>query len=316
MKMNEYKVKISKPLIPQAVKAFREVQAALQEPDSKAKKKILWVAGIFVLFFCLYCMLIPKNHPVERRSKADTAQKENADYEMENRQVFTGEMIRSISKPLFKSPQKFRSDPEVNRQKEVSTPVQGGNMAVPAQGRMSDCRQSTRLNVPPASLLEGHLDGTVVASSIQIPVVAIIDEDFEYQGRVIVPRGSKILGHNAGIQGGNRLLVQFYCLVEPDGATMFSLNGVALDGDKAMGIKGEASRGAVYNLGTSLASTMLGMGMGSAIGGDNSLFGEVANRTIQSATQDLSSTLSHTGESSITVTLDPNVSVKVLVNGY
>ncbi|MDP2599266.1 MAG: TrbI/VirB10 family protein, partial [Deltaproteobacteria bacterium] len=244
-------------------------------------------------------------------SKNTPSSDKNPD-ETEQREYFTAEKVRSISGFTKTKPQEDFFD--------AGNMGTSGNMEVLKNTGDSTFSESRQIAVPPASVLEAHIDGKIVASSTPLPVVAFVDRDFEDNGKILVPAGAKLLGQTAGIQGKNRVLIRFDKIMIPGENGTYDLLGVAVDQDKSIGLPGEADEDSVYQMGTSFASTMVGLGMDSVMAENQSLFGELARQTMQNSKEGLSSAMgqnNYTGGQSYTVTLPINMPIQVLVTqGY
>ncbi|MDO8526751.1 MAG: TrbI/VirB10 family protein [Deltaproteobacteria bacterium] len=267
------------------------------------------------LLIIILCSVIYFHQPTEIPNTKETEHTLSADAgtnETEKREHFTAEKVRSISGFTPNKPQEDFFDSG-----NMGT---GGTMEVLKNTGDSTSSESRQISVPPASVLEAHIDGKIVASTTPLPVVAFVDRDFENNGKLLVPTGAKLLGQTAGIQGKNRVLIRFDKIIIPGESGTYDLLAVAVDQDKSIGLPGEADEDNVYQMGTSFASTMVGLGMDSVMGENRSLFGELARQTMQNSKEGLSSAMgqnNYTGEQSYTVTLPTNMPIQILVTqGY
>ena len=311
--MEEYKLPVGKAPKKEILKDWKQKNKEMQDTSPQTRRKIFIGIIAFVLVAGTYLCFFKKPPEMAPNQNLNPMRQEVED-ELKNHQVFTADVIRSASTPIeginrHDSTQATSGDPYHN------------NMLVLKEAFQSGLHNRPEISIPPASILTAHLERNVAASTIQTPVVAIVDEDLENGEKVIVPSGTKLMGHTLGIQGNDRVLIQFNSLLLPDNSTVYSFSGVAVDEDETQGVVGEKSRGTIYKAGTSLASTMLGLGVDSALTDNQSVFGQVIRQTAQNTTQDLSSMMSEStngAEQSVVVTLAKDTPVKVLVtdNNY
>lgn len=307
-------IRIGKPANPKAVKDFFERQEKIADSAERTRKRvalaIIPLTAIFIAY-SVYTNFFSENSSKAQVFIPDIETRE----QLENREIITPEFLISLSesgnsnKPSFT--QEARSVEDIrfgaNSRMQVLEPKGPGDGA-----------SLNSLTIPPGSVLEAHIDGQVDTSSFKTPVVAVVDHDFEYQGKVVVPKNSKLFGDTFGIQAGNRVMIRFDKLAFPNGYAQYRLYGIARDENDRVGVAGEVQRGNVYKAGTSFASTMLGIGAGSFIDAGDSVFNDIAGRTIQNTTQDLSLELSNnrSEQDAITVSLPAEVPIRVLVIEY
>jgi hypothetical protein len=103
----------------------------------------------------------------------------------------------------------------------------------PAQG--SSRRQNTLANHEPeielglatGSRLRARLE-SAVSTAAQMPVLAVIEYNYERGGEIIVPAGAKAVGHVQQADRSGYMTIQFDSLMMPDG-TAVPIQGVATD---------------------------------------------------------------------------------------
>lgn len=96
--------------------------------------------------------------------------------------------------------------------------------------------RAAKLPLPANSYVRAYLEREISAENYNIPVTAICYADMTYNGKVLIPSGSKLIGQT-GRASGNRVGVSFSNVVFPNG-NEYSVSGVALGDDNGGGIAG------------------------------------------------------------------------------
>jgi hypothetical protein len=139
--------------------------------------------------------------------------------------------------PLYKSSGDGSTSPaDVNkaeRQALEASSVVYSRDAHPTQG--SSVHQNTlahhepemELGLVTGSRLRARLE-SAVSTAVRMPVLAVIEYNYEREGEIIVPAGAKAVGHVQQADRSGYMTIQFDSLMMPDG-TAVPIQGVATD---------------------------------------------------------------------------------------
>lgn len=83
------------------------------------------------------------------------------------------------------------------------------------------------LGLPPGTRLRAHLE-SVVSTAVKTPVVAVIEYNYEHNGELLIPAGTKIVGQLQSADRSGYIGVHFDTLLLPDGTNM-SIEAAATD---------------------------------------------------------------------------------------
>ncbi|MEQ1664559.1 MAG: TrbI/VirB10 family protein [Bdellovibrionales bacterium] len=126
------------------------------------------------------------------------------------------------------------------------------------QGQVISRKDAARSEyvIPSGSRVMVVLDGNLNSELTQSPVVSILKNGFSFQGRTLLPAGSKILGRVGPGQDSDRISVNFDQVVFPNGHQM-AITGVAMMPDGSPGVVGEFHSGRGYKIAGALGSSFL-----------------------------------------------------------
>lgn len=83
------------------------------------------------------------------------------------------------------------------------------------------------LGLPPGTRLRAHLE-SAVSTAVKTPVVAVIEYNYEHNGELLIPAGSKVVGLLQSADRFGYIGVHFDTLLLPDGTSM-SIEAAATD---------------------------------------------------------------------------------------
>lgn len=96
--------------------------------------------------------------------------------------------------------------------------------------------------LPQGTIFPARLLNRIVSSDANTPVIAQLTEDAAFDGSVVIPADSRLLGQATFDESGKRLQLRFTTTVFPDG-TEHGLSAMALEGDGSAGLAGEYDSG-------------------------------------------------------------------------
>jgi hypothetical protein len=113
------------------------------------------------------------------------------------------------------------------------------------------------LGLPSGTKIPALLSNRVFSFNVAAPVLAIIAKDFIWQGEVVIPKDSRILGEASVLKSLDRINVTFDILIFPDGREM-RIRGMALSEDGSNGIKGRVEKHRDVKVLKAIGETLLG----------------------------------------------------------
>jgi type IV secretory pathway VirB10-like protein len=136
--------------------------------------------------------------------------------------------------------------PNTAIQRKIASSKQYSAPAGSEQGQIISRKERSKSEyvLPAGSKIPALLDGDLNSELSQSPVTATLTNSFSFQGRTLLPAGTRILGHLAQGQDSDRIGAMFDQFVLPNGHQI-SIQGVATMLDGSTGIVGEfhSSRG-------------------------------------------------------------------------
>jgi len=132
----------------------------------------------------------------------------------------------------------------------------------------------------------------IFSFNLATPVIAEIESDVSYLGKVVVPKGSKIIGTSSVVKSADRVNVNFNTVVFPNGYEI-AFQGIALDTNGVAGIRGKVKK----QRATLPAQVILGS-VGTAVGASTGLnvAGEVTQAIAEGTRSELAEKQSYSIE--------------------
>lgn len=208
--------------------------------------------------------------------------------------------------------QEPKKELKIEAPKKDSTPKEtppmihepSGSMAIFVADRASGT--PGQLGVPMGTELGAVIEQSVLAGAGGVPVVAKLSSDFVKDGRVTIPRGSRVFGQAAG-SVENQLQVRFNRIVFPNGKDL-PFSGVAAVEGYLKGKKGQRALSVLS--GSAIGSTGVFLPGGSAYG---DIFARRAGQGLAGeAGSDLSSYRNR--EAVPVISVRPNKKIVILVD--
>lgn len=96
--------------------------------------------------------------------------------------------------------------------------------------------------LPLGTTIRAHLANAVVSSDGNSPVIAVLTEDAQFAGAVVIPSGTKIYGRAVLDESSKRLQIRFHTVVFEDGSQS-GISAIALQADGSSGLSGNYDSG-------------------------------------------------------------------------
>jgi len=95
--------------------------------------------------------------------------------------------------------------------------------------------------LPTGHYFEAVIKTAVFSFNIEPPVVAEVEFDQIYLNKVMIPKGSKVIGYASLYHSDNRVNILFHTIVFPDGSEI-KFQGMALHTDGSAGVPGKIKK--------------------------------------------------------------------------
>jgi hypothetical protein len=122
---------------------------------------------------------------------------------------------------------------------------------------LADKGKYKKIGIPSGTKIPALLENRIFSFNVAAPVIAIVPKDYLWEGKAVIPKGSKFLGEASVLKSVDRINVRFDLLVLPDG-TERRTNAIALANDGAGGIKGKVEKHGDIKVFKAIGETLLG----------------------------------------------------------
>jgi type IV secretory pathway VirB10-like protein len=177
----------------------------------------------------------------------------------------------------------------------------------------TNIKKSEKLGVPTGSKVKAYLANAIYSLNVTSPVIAVMDQDFTKNGKILIPKGTQFIGDAAVIKSRDRVNVRFASMVFPDGKEM-KVSAMALGLDGSGGIRGKVDKQTNKSVFKAIGETLIAGGalvMGNSSGGPISLNDELRLNAARNLTDDARNSLNQVKvEESVSV--EANAPIQVL----
>ncbi len=228
-----------------------------EAPKPFVKNRALWIGlGIVTLLALILFGSRPRRPRVDMKQQARQMIEAEGRGELEGRKVLSEEDLAKLAGPPNSVGTEVSPPAPVEELAELrpGSTDQSGKMGIFVQGEGGSFGA---LGIPAGTEIRAVIQQSVVSSSLEVPVVATIRREFSRDAKVLIPAGSKLLGRSGEIHSENRLHIQFYRLVTPEGKE-FPFSGIALAPNGSAGLIGKVHRKPGTRGGSVAASAALG----------------------------------------------------------
>ncbi len=142
------------------------------------------------------------------------------------------------------------------------------NKAQEKESIRSVAHKKAKLGLPSGTKVSALLEDRVFSFNVAAPVLAIVPKDFKWDGKTIIPKGSKFLGEANVLKSVDRINVNFDLLILPDGSEL-RVRAMALAEDGASGVRGKVDKHGDTKVLKAIGETLLG-GASLVVGGTRS----------------------------------------------
>ncbi len=168
-----------------------------------------------------------------------------------------------------------------------------------------------KLTIPTNTYAYVYLERDLMTGNLSTPVSAVTYIDVKSGNKVILPKGSRLIGQCQSING-NRIQIRFESVIFADGRE-YSIDGLALGDDNIAGVAGAVNRNIAKKTGNLFASSLLGAAAQTMSITGNSfgtiLAGNVAENTSDSLENVVDDSASRSG---MTIKVSANTRFKIV----
>jgi len=111
----------------------------------------------------------------------------------------------------------------------------------PWTGLTNKPEKKTKYFMHTGYIFDAVLRTAIFSYNLESPVIAETEYDIIYLEKVIIPKGSKIIGYASVLKSGDRVNVFFHTIVFPDGSEI-QFAGLGLNTDGSAGIPGKVKK--------------------------------------------------------------------------
>lgn len=219
------------------------------------KNKRLLVLGAVV--FCAVILVLFKNQHVPKTEIKTTPAEENTLYTKDEIDSFIKEqLLKKESDEINTGP--VQTNPPENRKFKTAIAVfikkEDDEKTVTVISPVNE-----DLGIPTGSKIKAHLANAIFSFNVTSPVVAVVDEDFIKDEKIIIPKGTQFIGDAGILKSHDRINVRFSVMVLPGGKEI-KVNAMALSLDGSGGIKGKVDKQGGKSILKSIGETILAAG--------------------------------------------------------
>ena len=209
------------------------------DSDNTGKRKIsffLILVVVLFVFFSYFLSTSQKPHPKKEAKKSILHQKDIVEAAGN---VITDEgrgfklNFKKILQPPLTLPRPLSQQKDLLAKSLAQLPVTNTKMIVYDD---TDATQSNAV-IPLGSMVKCLLIHNIVTNNFEAPVIAQVWEDFYFDGKLLLPFGTRIYGTASAGRQRDRVTVKFHDIVFQNGKTI-QINAIALSKDGSGGLTG------------------------------------------------------------------------------
>ncbi len=217
---------------PEKIVNFRPVTAWLKKH---------WII-ILILCVVLGLFILPTLSPkrkletptAKQEEKRENISRESMEQAIEQASVAKKPLTKPVQRPAGeRSKRNYATDIAVFVYKDEKELLRG------RQSRASI--KAEPLGIPSGTRIPALLSNRIFSFNVAAPVIALIQNDFKWKDKVVIPKGSKFLGEASIVKSIDRINVRFDVLIFPDGKEL-RVQAMALSADGSGGIKGKVHK--------------------------------------------------------------------------
>jgi len=236
-----------------------------KEPENKKNLKVvsLWlknnwvlvlVAGIIFSVLVLPMFFSSKDNFKAQRFISGEEKRENVSRESMEQAIEQASASKKTPVKPIQRPSEQRN--KRNYASDISVFVYKDEKELMGS-RQSKSSKSEPLGIPSGTRIPALLSNRIFSFNVEAPVIALIDRDFKWKDKVVIPKGTKFLGEASIVKSIDRINVSFNTLIFPDGKEV-KVRAMALSPDGAGGIKGKVQKHRDIKALKAVGETLLG----------------------------------------------------------
>lgn len=215
---------------------------------------VLVIGGFSVWLVLPFFFSSKSNFKVQKtvgeEEKRENVSRESMEQAIEQASANTKALIKPAPRPMEQRVKRnYGSDIAVfvyKDQKQSLGDVQSRSLA-----------KSEPLGIPSGTRIPALLSNRIFSFNVEAPVVALVNQDFKWKDKVVIPKGTQFLGEASVVKSIDRINVSFNVLIFPDGKEV-RVRAMALSPDGAGGIKGKVQKHRDIKALKAVGETLLG----------------------------------------------------------
>ncbi|PIR24932.1 MAG: hypothetical protein COX62_08870 [Deltaproteobacteria bacterium CG_4_10_14_0_2_um_filter_43_8] len=217
---------------------------------SPSSHQFIFMGGAFILLLLIVLLTLPNS-----KQPPQTSSQQYEEQLMERiipQEEITPDYLEQLSLAQEKESERDKSQFQRQKEREEKNkiseeekktsrevpPVQANSMMIFSEPGYA--KGFLSLGLPLGTELPAILEKTVITQDGAVPVIAKITRPIEWDGKVVIPEGTRVFGVTSGMIE-DRVHVNFTRLVFPDGVSQ-SFSGIALGEEGAGGIAGKVKK--------------------------------------------------------------------------
>lgn len=213
------------------------------------------VIGAFLLLVALPLFFSSKNNfktvrVASEEEKRENVSRDSMEQAIEQASAGTKTLIKSIQRP-----QEQRN--KRNYGSDISVYVYKDEKQLMGNPQLRGSAKSEPLGIPSGTRIPALLSNRIFSFNVAAPVIALIDRDFKWKDKVVIPKGTQFLGEASIVKSIDRINVRFDTLIFPDGKEL-KVRAMVLSPDGAGGIKGKVQKHRDIKALKAVGETLLG----------------------------------------------------------
>ena len=199
---------------------------------------VLVIGGFSVWLVLPFFFSSKSNFKVQRtvseEEKRENVSRESMEQAIEQASANTKTLIKPVPRPSEQRVKRnYGSDIAVFVYKDQTQSLSN------LQSRSS--AKSEPIGLPSGTRIPALLSNRIFSFNVAAPVIALVNQDFKWKDKVVIPKGTQFLGEASVVKSIDRINVSFDVLIFPDGKEV-RVRAMALSPDGAGGIKGKVQK--------------------------------------------------------------------------
>ncbi len=221
------------------------------------KHKLFILIGGVVFFILVAVILFPQKHTPSvssfgREDKPQVMSREAVDRAIEQSNTSGKEtQVKAITRRNLQKPK------DRNYATDIAVFIYSEEKALSSERQAASGKKTAPLGLPSGTRIPAILSNRIFSFNVEAPVIAVIERDFKWKDKVVIPKGTKFFGEASVLKSMDRINVSFRRLIFPDGRQI-NVQAMILSPDGSGGIKGKVQKHRDVKALKAIGETLLG----------------------------------------------------------